>query len=1105
MASPRLFYRYKNAVYISMHLLVLSVFITLPVSAFFDDLKVVHLTQQGMARKSIWSLAQDQDGYIWMGTTNGLHRFDGRDFLIFKTEVRDASSLPNLNVRAFLVDKEGEFWICTQGGGLSRYLKQTKRFENLNPALIKDDTKGPDVFDFWSIAEGSDHKLWLASIAGDGFYSYDREQRRFQRFMLPNSSEKHFSHVICILESSKKQLWIGTLESGIAHLDLSGNVIERWTNLKGSKLQLPSNEVKVLFEDRTGTIWAGFQAGGLAKFQSDKKSFDPVPYFTTAENPGLQNVYAIMEDNKQRLWIATDDGVVVYEPGKGQVVHHIRSRVDDENGLSNNRVRSLLQDKGGVIWIGTEGGGVHRVVQRKKFSSVLPGNGKESLNTGIVRAFFQFDSVRFWIGTQSGGINVWNSATRKMEGAIRNQPGVPGSLSEDRITTFMEDPDRKGIWVGTWGGGLNYYDRQTGKFKVFRYQKADSTSISDDRIQLTYVDSKGRFWVGTENGLNIFDRKKGIFKRLVHDPSKPGNLSGNSIQTFGFLEDSNDVFWVGTWQGFNRYDAATNTAKTFKYKLDDAETLGSDHITAVADAGNGFLWIATFGGGLNYFEKATGKTKVFTEKDGLPHNLVFSIVPDGKGRYWLSTSAGLSRFDPKTLQFVNFFEEDGLQGNDFWWGAAYIATDGRLFFGGTNGFTHFYPDSIFTSAYMPNVVILSVNSVEDELLPDASGIVRFDSRIGHITISFAGLDFQEPSKIQYAHKLHGIDPTWVYTGNQHSVSYASLPGGEYRFEVRATNSDGAWSDKIATLKLVVIPPFWQTGWFRVVSTFVLVVLIAAFFRQRSRNERIQKKLLEDEVKRRTEEIEAQQKKIIDGNIALEMKNKELLELNNEKNYLVSVVAHDLRNPLGSLRGYATYLKEEKNLSSVEYAEVLTAMEQAAQHGLDLISRILDIEAIERKTLSLRQERIEANKLMRSVAQQYEARAAEKHMRLELFPAPRPVYLVADQQYLRQILDNLVSNAFKYAPNGTRVQMLVETEKDEVIFSVRDEGPGIDAEDMKKLFHKFQKLKAKPTGGESSVGLGLSIVKRFTEAMSGRVWCESQPGKGACFKVSFPKA
>jgi signal transduction histidine kinase/ligand-binding sensor domain-containing protein len=1081
---------------------LLLVFLIATLNAQYRDLQVIHVTEHGMGRKSVWAITQDADGYMWFGTTNGLHRYDGRDLIIFKSEVRDETSLPNLNTRTFLSDADGEFWICTQGGALSRYQKRSQSFSNTNPAETIRGTDVPDVFDFWSITEGSNHMLWLASMSGDGFFGYDRSKDQFTMFRVPSVSDKHFSQVSYVVESARHQLWVGTMESGIALMDLSGNVLQRFVHRPGDATSISSNNIRVLFEDDRGRLWAGTLGGGLWFYEKQEGRFFPAR--ALQHQQGLfSNIYALYQDEARNLWVGTDNGLVIYNPESDAVLMHFQNDPATAYGLASNRVRSVYRDRGGVYWIGTEGGGVHRIVHKKRFTPIYSASRPGALNADIVRAFLKVDSNRYWIGTQGGGINIYDAAKQRITGTIRHNPSDRFSLSEDRITTFMHDLNR-GIWVGTWGGGLNFYDPKTSRFKAYRHDPTDSTTLSDDRIQRTYIDKKGRFWVATENGLNLFDRNTGMFKRLVHDVSKPGTLSGNTIQTFGFVEDSADIFWVGTWQGFNRYDASTNTAERFTYSRSDVNTVSSNHITAIHDSGDGYLWIATFGGGLNRFHKKTRTFELFTEKDGLPHNLVFSILPDRKGHFWLSTSAGLSHFDPLTRQFINFYEEDGLQGNDFWWGAAYASDNGRLFFGGTNGFTTFYPDSIISNSYLPPVVISSVTSQDGRLLPDDNGVIQLEYQRNAFTITFAALDFTDPVKNQFAYRLNGVDDGWVFSGNRNSVRYAGLKGGSYTFMVRGTNNDGLWNPQPAMLTLHVVPPFWDTLWFRVLSGMALALLGAGYFLRRNSVVREQQRILQEEVARRTREIEHQKKTILEKSQELERKNAELLGLNEEKNYLVSVVAHDLRNPLGSVRGYAEYLREEKDLQESERETVLQALEHAAQHGLDLISRILDVEVMEHRKLDLKKEKIELNRFAKKIAASFEAKAAQKHMRIEVLHSGRPVYIEADLQYLTQIAENLISNAVKYAPGGTRIQLLVESVDKWARLLVKDEGPGIDPADQAKLFRKFQRLRAKPTAGETSVGLGLSIVKRFTEAMGGKVWCESKPGNGAAFIVEFPK-
>lgn len=1093
------------------------------------DAQVIRVTHPSLDKRNVSSITQDTTGYLYFGSSSGIRRFDGRSVKVIRTGTSEDRRNINNPVRSMFTMEDGTVWATLQSGGLAWFNSYSDSVTYVYPS----DIPQSEVvwLDFRSIERKSESELLIGSYNKSLVYVFDLNTHQFTAHPLsPEPGITDYS--ITDLEYLKNgQLWVGTDFAGVVVLDQEMNQVAQYDMESGD---LIFDSIRDIEEDQNGFIWISTYTGGLHKFNPETEEFTRPESLYGDRSGRFGNVYDVLIDDEGLLWATTDDGLIVLNTSNEQIVYHFTYDPYSDRSLGNNQVRTVFKDQFGSIWVGNEHGGVHRISISRFFRHGNP-EPEKNLAQGLptVRSFLQINDSTLWVGTQTAGIRIMSYPDLEVIGSITHNPRIRNGLSNNGITHMYRD-ERGLIWIGTWGGGLNIYDPDAGNFTVFRPVPNDPYSISDNRIQFITQGTMGAYWIGTEGGLNLFTPSTGRFERFVSDSNDPSTLSSNSLQSLAFIEDKNDpqTFWIGTWYGLNKFDRDSNTFKRYLSSPNNPNTIASNHILSIYDDGEGYLWLATFGGGLNRFDKATGTVKVYLISDGLPSNVLFAIQADSKGYLWISTNNGLSRFEPSTESFRNYGVDEGIVGTEFWWGSAYKLNDGAMVFGSTYGFTVFNPSEISETTIDPSLVINEVRTVHGKVDFKGNSLIEIDYDESALTIEYAALDYVNANRIQYAYYMDGLDETWNYVENVNIANYSNLPGGDYTFKVRSTNSNGVWSTQVTELRIRINPPFWQETWFHIVAIVLLVSIVLLTIYIRTRQIERQNRFLEVQVNERTieltrnqaklestndelkqqaqwltaqkTEIENQQELILSKSLELQAKNEELIKLNEEKNSLVGIVAHDLRSPLASIMSGIQLIKMQPELTRAELEQVLNPMEELLNKQLSMIARILDTEAIDSGKSNLKLQKLNVNAVIEKSLPQYKKLAESKAITIRSVLAPNLLIAKADPGYLEQVLDNLVSNAVKFSPPESVVIILSEVGDDVARIGVKDYGPGISPTEQKKLFRKFNKLSAKPTAGESTTGLGLSIVKRFVDDMNGRVWCDSELGEGSTFWVELPQ-
>jgi two-component system sensor histidine kinase ChiS len=1092
-------------------ILVISITLTMPVSAHQQQsIKFKHLSlENGLSQNTINTILQDSKGFMWFGTQDGLNKYDGYQFTVYRSSPNDARSLSHNLVFSIYEDSTGTLWIGTDDG-LNRYDRRLDNFVH-----FKHDPQNPDSLSsntVWSIHEDNTGMLWIGTDGG-GLNQFDPQQETFVHYRHDpkNPNSLSYDSVWPIYQDKTGIFWIGTDGGGLNKFDPQQNKFTHYLPDAQNPESL-DNYLTSIYEDGTGTLWIG-TSGGLHKFDRQRETF--VHYFHDPQNPdtlSYRAVWAIGEDSLGTLWVATAGGGLNQFDRKQERFVHFKHDPENPASLSNNVVLSIYQDQAGTLWVGTDGGGLNQFNhEREKFVHYFhKPRHPNSLNNNKILSIYQDREGLLWVGTEGGGLNRFDNQQKVTH--YQHDPKNPDSISHNDVSSIAQDS--LGIlWVGTYGGGLNQFSRSENKFVSYLHNPENPDSLSNNYVLSIYEDSTKTLWIGTREGLNKFDRQTNKFVHYSHDPENPDSLSYNDISAI--YEDSSGTLWIGTPNGLNKFDRRLE--KFVRYQSDAKKTtsLSLSDITAIYEDQTSTLWIGTYGGGLNKFDRATEQFYAYREKEGLANDMVYGILEDNQGYLWLSTNKGLSKFNPKTEEFRNYDVLDGLQSNEFNAGSFHKSHRGELFFGGINGFNAFYPEDVKDNPSIPPIVLTKFDIFNKPVkIGGDSPLQQHISETTKITLSyqqtffsfeFAALNFTQPKKNQYAYKLEGFDKDWNEIGTRRNASYTNVPHGNYVFRVKGSNNDGVWNEQGTALKITVLPPPWKTWWAYTLYVITILAIILNYIRVQRKKLREKQQELE-----REKEIAAQ-----------------LREADRLKDEFLANTSHELRTPLNGIIGIAESLIDGATgpLSKPTNAN-LAMIVGSGRRLLNLVNDILDFSKLKQKEIDLQLKAVDMRTIADLVLTLSQPLIGHKPVQLtNSIPAALPP-INADENRVQQILYNLVGNAIKFTDSGTVTvsAQVVDTKHEarnevsdrlmadgeacpitnsQLAITVADTGIGIPNEKLGRIFEAFAQADGSTSRIYGGTGLGLAVTQQLVRLHGGQMQVQSQVGQGSQFSFTLP--
>jgi len=1055
-----------------------------------------HLTiNEGLSQSSVNALAEDHRGFLWIGTQDGLNRYDGYRFDVYRNRPDDPRSLSSNNVSSIYADRAGNLWIGTSDGTLHRFDRDFEDFDRMR--LIAAGIGSTSVATVGSVSallESTGGTLWVGTKKA-GVLWLDRERLELHAVAGPAMDE-----VNALLEPVPGELWIGAAGSGLTRWRMAGSRLEP---IPDDGRPLLDHEVVDLIVTQDGVVWASSNIGQIDRIGTDGTVLGPIRIpRSSGDRPYA--IRSMLVDRRGNVWVGLiGGGVIVYSQG-GQVLARFVHSPSDPYSLPTDTVYALLEDRAGVVWIGSLAAGL---------SKTLPGGGgfehlrnapddPTSLSHNMVTEFAEDARGGVWVGSSGGGVSYLDPGSGRLT-HYRADPGDPATLTSDRVWGMYLDSAGM-LWVGTWGGGLNRLDTRTGQVRRYPSSPGDHGSLPGSAVTAIVGDGQSGIFLGlVDGGLVHFDPLTGYFdSQPLFDPVRERE---HPVNVSALLHDRHDRLWIGTWSQGICVRITNDEQSDLRCHARDASkarSINDDNIRSFAEDEDGAVWIAT-ANGIARYNDATGDFQRFTSADGLIAGVIYGIVPVGNGVLWVSSNRGLMRYDTLARGGRQYEYRDGLQANEFNGGAALLTRTGYVYFGGVGGITRFHPDQLVDNPVPPKVVITHlslfnrplrfgrnrVDALLTRSVPETHQLsLNYDQN--SIGFEFAGMHFVSPARNRYEYRLEGFDDAWISTDAvRRYASYSNLDPGEYRFRVRAANSDGVWSTDEATVDVTIMPPWWLTWWARVIFLLAATATLVLIVQWRVRVLRRQTRQLEAEVDRRTAQIVEQidtisrQARHLDE--ALESRNRFFARLSHEFRTPITLVLGPIQESLGAdLPGTARRMLSTALYNGQRLMHLVDQLLTMAKHG--------GSQHLERVPTAI-------GPVARLVTAEFDSAARQKGLELALDVEQDPCVL-SNVDALQSILINLISNAIKYTDPGGRVRVAVQSDGDgQAVVRVSDTGIGISRDDRQRIFDLFERGSAIGPG----TGIGLTLVKELVESHDGTIEIDSTPGSGTNVIVKLP--
>ncbi len=1028
---------------------------------------------QGLSNNTVYDITQDNDGYIWIATREGLNKFDGQ--VITTYYQKDYPGIPGNFIEQVLVTSGGKLLVGTQKG-VCVYNKESDNFSQLL-------YQGASMGDLYRILELSSGELLISTNLGLFLIN--------EGFEVQEVSDQSF-YDLC--EYQTGIVW-GLYNDEIVIMNTEGEVIRRYSDDSGTfeGFDLSSSNVERLYKDSRGVLWLCTKRNGIGYYDQESDCFYCLK-LQQGVNPIEDNfVRIINEDYLGRLWIGTESGLYIYDVEKENFTFYGQNFIPYDKGLNDKAIYSIFRSRDNLMWIGTYFGGVNYTnLLQRGFYRIYADGGKERLSGNAISEIIETSSGKLWIGTEDGGINIFDQQKGTFE-YLRHNPGDPRSLSSNNVHALEED-EQGNIWIGTFLGGLNKYNSRTKKIEpvpLIPPEEDMKQDVYSKSLFSILIDSKKRVWVGSLEGLYLREKPDGEFRIW-----SPEYFLNNFV--YNISEDQAGDLWVCTYnRGIFRIDSEMNITS---YQVGGKYDIRSNRIVSCLVASEKEIWFGTVEGGLILYNTENDSFKSYTETDGLPDNTVYAIVQDRDGNIWVSTNRGISMFDPESGVFTNYTENDGLIGNQFNFKSGLMTSEGIIYFGAVNGLTYFDPRKLRKDTIVPDLHFTDLKIFNNPVKVGKDNILKYpidyqgeiDLKHQHkvFTIDFVGINYIAPRKTVYAYYLEGLEERWNYVGNKQSATYTNLSPGKYIFHLKATNSDNMTASAERRLIINVSPPFWSSLWGFII--YAVLLLSVTFF------------IIRFSMMRQKEKM-----KIRLANMEKE-KNE---EISRHRLNFFTYISHEFKTPLTLIIATLDHIMNYEDILP-KFKDYGIVMRKNAMRLLFLINQLMEFRKIETDHAAIKFNRGEIIGFIRSTFMTFKPLMQNKSVKWNFTSNEESYIVYFDADKLEKILTNLISNSCKSfkEPGTINVDVRIAernhladpsgmNEKNgSITITIVDDGPGLPPEKLNQVFEPFR---VSDTSDSLSSGIGLSLVKGLVKQLGGQIMITSPQKGGTSVIVQLP--
>lgn len=1021
-------------------------------------------TQHGLSHNHATDIIQGKNGFIWIATSNGLNKYDGYNFTIYKTDTKDSTSIPNNTITSLAQDKKGFIWIATDGGGIAKFDPVTETFKQYSSKL--ENSPNASNFYYYLIVIDSEDRIWACHYAGLDLYNPELDI--FENIVKPFEKRKGDFGVTQIVEDKKHGIWLGTNNQGLVLLDPETLKIKKvYTHKPGEKNSLGSTYLNGVLLDETGMLWVVHGAHGKSDIYRVNPFTDEIDKFNFSNQGFNDEFYGMFQDVNNDIWMLLENGLRKFDK-----TNKTLEKLDENIPLQSESIEGIMIDSSNSMWLPAREGVLYYSSKKKPFNFIPNVLQLNNYVTKSVDNIYVSKDKSVWYGNQLFGLRHYDPVSGKTEDFPELHQYIKEISSITGIFDVLED-HKGNIWIAQYYGIMRF-NPKTGKFK--NYSPNFIPQITIGEYNIIYEDRNGLIWAGTYDGwLYAFDPEKEkvveIFCYYFKDEKRNiKKMPGEYINVI-YENNDGDLYIGSTQKGLFKIQNKTHKITEIKYQKDEIKDSNAQNVTAIHSSNN-ILWIGT-GNGLYKKSLKTNTIVYYGIEHGLPDNYISHILEDAKKNLWITTIEGVSKFDPVKEKFVNYQSEDGLKQSGFQEGSGFKDEEtGLLYFGGANGFNVFDPNKIKDNLTVPPIVITGFKKHNAEgNFTSLHGInyresIELSYNERDFTIQIAALDYTNSYKNQYAYWLEGYNKNWVEIGTQREITFTNLSPGTYKLKLKGSNNDEIWNEKGRSLQITILPAWWGTNSAISFYCFAFLALLYGIYRYRIN----------------------------------QLETIKLKELDEIKRTMYTNITHEFRTPLTVISGINKELKEQVD---EKYAMQFDLIERNSKSMLNLVNQLLELRKLEIDKVKLNYIQGDIISYLKYITESFKTYGRTKSINLYFVCISEKIIMDYDSEKLLMIISNLLSNSIKYSKPGTDIYFQVDEKDNHLQIRVVDSGQGIPEEQLPYIFDRFYKVKQESEINIDGIGVGLAVTKELVKLLEGEIAVSSKLNKGSIFTVKLP--